>query len=63
MRCVVILHREEAMHMVIEQVFLQLMFFMFILLVLTTIIASILAIALIVIVRKNDNKNASLLDR
>lgn len=49
--------------MVIEQFFLQLMFFMFIQLVLTTLIASILAIALIVIVRKNDNKNASLLDR
>jgi len=62
MRCVGILHREEAMHMV-EQISLQLMFFMFIQLVLTTIIASILAITLIVVVRKNDNKNASLLGR
>ena len=49
--------------MMIEQISLQLMFFMFIQLVLTTIIASILAITLIVVVRKNDNKNASLLDR
>ena len=49
--------------MVIEQIYFQLMFLMFIQLVLTTIIASILAIALIVIARKNDNKNASLPDR
>ena len=49
--------------MVIEQISLQLMFFMFIQLVLTTVIASILAITLIVVVRKNDNKNASLPDR
>jgi len=47
----------------VEQISLQLMFFMFIQLVLTTIIASILAITLIVVVRKNDNKNASLLGR
>jgi len=49
--------------MVIEQISLQLMFCMFIQLVLTTIIAIILAIPLIVILRKNDNKNASLLGR
>ncbi len=49
--------------MLLEQAILQLMFFMFIQLVLVTSIAIILAITLIVILRKNDNKNASLLGR
>lgn len=49
--------------MLLEQAILQLIFFIFIELVLMTVIAIILTIALIAIVRKNDNKNASLLDR
>ena len=63
MWCVVILHREEAMHMLLEQAMLQFIIFIFIELVIITAVAAILFITLVVVIRKSDKKNASLPDR
>lgn len=59
-----ILHREEAMRMLLEQVYLLFIYVLFIMLAMVTVIAIALFVALVVTMRKLDNKkNTSLLDR
>ena len=56
--------REEAVRMVLEQVYLLFIYILFIELAMVTVVASGLFVALVVTVRKLDNeKNTSLLDR
>ena len=55
---------EEAMHMLLEQVYLFFIYILFIELAIVTVVAIALFVALVVTVRKLDNeKNTSLLDR
>ncbi len=55
---------EEAMHMLLEQVYLLFIYILFFELAIVTVVAIALFVALIVTVRKLDNeKNTSLLDR
>ena len=66
MRCDVsfILLREEAMRMLLEQVYLLFIYILFIELAMVTVVAIALFVALVVTIRKLDNeKNTSLLDR
>ena len=59
-----ILLREEAMHMLLEQVYLLFIYILFFELAIVTVVAIALFVALIVAIRKLDNeKNTSLLDR
>ena len=56
--------REEAMHMLLEQVYLFFIYILFLELAIVTVVAIALFVALVVTVRKLDNeKNTSLLDR
>ncbi len=56
--------REEAVRMVLEQVYLLFIYILFIELAMVTVVAIGLFVALVVTVRKLDNeKNTSLLDR
>ena len=55
---------EEAMHMLLEQVYLLFIYILFIELAMVTVVAIALFVALVVTMRKLDNeKNTSLLDR
>ena len=59
-----ILQWEEAMHMLLEQVYLLFIYILFIELAIVTVVAIALFVALVVTMRKLDNeKNTSLLDR
>ena len=59
-----ILQWEEAMHMLLEQVYLLFIYILFIELAIVTVVAIALFVALVVTIRKLDNeKNTSLLDR
>ena len=56
--------REEAMHMLLEQVYLLFIYILFIQFAIMTVVAIGLFVALVVTMRKLDNiKNTSLLDR
>jgi len=56
--------REEAMHMLLEQVYILFIYILFIELAIVTVVAIALFVAFIVTLRKLDNKkNTSLLDR
>lgn len=56
--------REEAMRMLLKQVYLSYIYILFIELAIVTVVAIALLIALVVTIRKLDNeKNTSLLDR
>ena len=56
--------REEAMLMLLEQVYLLFIYILFIELAMVTVVAIALFVTLIVTIRKIDNKkNTSLLDR
>lgn len=56
MWCVVFL-RKEAMHMLLEQVYLLFIYILFIELAIVTVVATFLFVALVVTVRKLDSKN------
>lgn len=60
MCCVAILHREEAMLMLLEQVYLLFIYILIFELAILTVVAIALLVTLIVTIRKLDNKNASL---
>ena len=56
--------RKEAMHMLLEQVYLAFIYILFIELAIVTVVAIALLVALVVTIRKLDNKkNTSLLGR
>lgn len=56
--------REEAMHMLLEQVYLLFIYILFFELAIVTIVAAILFVVLLVTIRRLDNeKNTSLLER
>ena len=58
-----ILQREEAVRMLLEQVYLLFIYILFIELAIVTVVAIALFVALVVAIRKLDNKkNTSLLD-
>ena len=58
------LFREEAMHMLLEQVYLLFIYILFFELAIVTVVAIALFVTLVVTMRKLDNeKNTSLLDR
>lgn len=58
-----LLHSWEVMHMLLEQAILQLVFLLFCELVIVTFVATFLFIALVIVIRKLNKKNTSLLDR
>lgn len=60
MCCVAILHREEAMLMLLEQVYLLFIYILIFELAIVAVVAIALLLALIVAIRKLDSKNASL---